>query len=102
VDEWQVVRYISPKNSLRQIARATNKNDLEIRRIVYALLQAGLVEFVRPAGALPSRYPNVSQSRTPSAAPSTPQAQTRQAAPPKDKAEQKSLINRLISRIRSL
>jgi hypothetical protein len=44
----------------------------------------------------------VSQSRTPSAAPSTPQAQTRQAAPPKDKAEQKSLINRLISRIRSL
>jgi hypothetical protein len=102
VDEWQVVRYISPKNTLRQIARATNKNDLEIRRIVYALLQAGLVEFVRPAGALPSRYPNVSQSRTPSAAPSTPQAQTRQAAPPKDKAEQKSLINRLISRIRSL
>jgi len=112
VDEWQVVRYISPKNSLRQIARATNKNDLEIRRVVYTLLQAGLVEFVRPTGALPPRYPNVKQSRTASAAlaspqaqshqPASPQAQSRQPAAPMDKTEKKSLINRLINRIRSL
>jgi hypothetical protein len=102
VEEWQVVRYISPKNTLRQIARATNKNDLEIRRIVYALLQAGLVEFVRPAGALPPRYPNVSQPSNASSLPVAPPAQSRQVAPPKDKVAQKSLINRLISRIRSL
>jgi hypothetical protein len=82
-DEWKIVSYINPKNSIRQIATATKKNDLEIRRIVYGLLQAGLVELVRPVGA-----PLPAQAR--------PQTQ------PVDKDEQKSLINRLISRIRSI
>ena len=84
VDEWRVVSFINPKNSILQIARATKKNDLEIRRIVYALLQAGLVELVRPAGAPP-----------------LPILQ-RQAAQQGNKAEQKSLINRIIQRIRAL
>src|SRR5574342_550368 len=53
VEEWRVVSYINPKNSIRQIAMATKKNDLEIRRIVYGLLQAGLVEIIRPAGVFP-------------------------------------------------
>ncbi len=84
VEEWKVVSYINPKNSMRQIARATNLNDLEIRRIAYSLLQAGLVELVRPEGA------------------------RQVAAPPRQPiqkgtvVEQKSLINRIISRIRSL
>jgi hypothetical protein len=85
VDEWRVVKYISPKNSIRQIARATKLGDLEIRRIIYGLLQAGLVEFVRPEGTLmpgaPSRLPAQKNG---------------------DQKEQKSLINRLIRRIRSL
>ena len=51
VEEWRVVSFINPKNTMRQIARATKMNDLEIRRIVYSLLQAGLVEVVRPEGA---------------------------------------------------
>jgi hypothetical protein len=82
VEEWRVVSYINPKNTLRQIAQATKINDLEIRRIAYALLQAGLVEFIRPqAPVVPIGRP----------------------APPKaSKEEQKSLINRIISRIRSL
>ena len=50
VEEWKVVSYINPKNSIRQIAKANKMNDLEIRRIVYGLIQAGLVEIVRPAG----------------------------------------------------
>jgi hypothetical protein len=33
VEEWRVVSYINPKNTLRQIALATKINDLEIRRI---------------------------------------------------------------------
>ncbi len=85
VEEWRVVSYINPKNTIRQIALATKKNDLEIRRIVYGLLQAGLVEIIRPEGALPS-------------APLTgrlPQTKT-------SKEEQKSLINRIIRKIRSL
>jgi hypothetical protein len=91
VEEWRVVSYINPKNTIRQIARATKLNDLEIRRVIYGLLQAGLVEMVRPAGApaLPSlRQPSRQAAR---------QSPT-QVAP----EEQKSLINRIISRIRSL
>ena len=51
VEEWRVVSYVNPKNSMRQIARTTKMNDLEIRRVVYGLLQAGLVEIIRPGGA---------------------------------------------------
>jgi DNA-binding MarR family transcriptional regulator len=84
VDEWRVVSYINPKNSIRQIAAAAKMNDMEIRRIVYGLLQAGLVEFIRPQAAAP----------LPTAG--------RQVVPVQNKEEQKSLINRIINRIRSL
>lgn len=87
VEEWRVVSYISPKNSLRQIARATKKTEMEIRRIAYGLLQAGLVEIVRPEGLpLPAIQPAVA----------------RPPVVPVNKEEQKSLINRLIMRIRSI
>jgi hypothetical protein len=85
VEEWRVVSYISPKNTMRQIARTTKMSDLEIRRIVYGLLQAGLVEIIRPEGMMPP-----------------PQVQSRVQVPQASQAEQKSLINRLIQRIRSL
>jgi hypothetical protein len=85
VEEWRVVSYINPKNTIRQIALATKKNDLEIRRIVYGLLQAGLIEIVRPVGAPPP-------------APVASRAPTSKTT----KEEQKSLINRIISKIRSL
>ncbi len=42
---------INPRNTIQQIASATKMNDLEIRRIVYSLLQAGLVETIRIEGA---------------------------------------------------
>jgi Domain of unknown function (DUF4388) len=84
VEEWRVVSYINPKNSIRQIARATKMNDLEIRRIVYGLVQAGLVEIVRPEGV------------------PIPTPAGRQAFPTQNREEQKSLVNRLINRIRSL
>jgi hypothetical protein len=86
VEEWRVVSFINPKNSIRQIGRATKMSDLEIRRIVYALLQAGLIELIRPEGMPP---PASSISRLPA------QQQV-------NRQDQKSLINRLISRIRSL
>jgi hypothetical protein len=84
VEEWRVVSYINPKNTIRQIMQTTKMNELEIRRIVYGLLQAGLVELVRPAipvEQMPLRRPIL---------------------PGTDKAEQRSLINRIIDRIRSL
>ncbi|MBN1146638.1 MAG: DUF4388 domain-containing protein [Anaerolineales bacterium] len=85
VEEWRVVSFINPKNSMRQIARATKMSDLEIRRIVYGLLQAGLVELIRPEGMLPPPPP---PGRIPVAQPS--------------REEQRSLVNRLIDRIRSM
>src|SRR5689334_6123061 len=51
VEEWRVVKYIDPKNTMNQIAAAAKLNDLEIRRIVYGLIQAGLVEMIRPAAS---------------------------------------------------
>jgi hypothetical protein len=83
VQEWKVVSYINPKNSIRQIARATQMNDLEIRRIVYGLLQAGLVDLMRPENVpLPLKQTGAYANSS--------------------KDEQKSLINRIIGRIRSL
>jgi len=82
IEEWRVVSYVNPKNTMSQIARTVKMNDLEIRRVVYGLLQAGLVEIVRPGGA----------------APATPA----RSFPTQNKDEQKSLVNRLISRIRSI
>jgi hypothetical protein len=84
VEEWRVVSYINPKNSIRQIAAATKLNDMEIRRIVYGLIQAGLVEVIRPEGVPLSRR------------------EMARSAPRVDSEEQKSLVNRLITRIRAL
>ncbi|MEX2143630.1 MAG: DUF4388 domain-containing protein [Anaerolineales bacterium] len=84
VEEWRVVSYINPKNSIRQIAKASKMNDLEIRRIVYGLLQAGLVRLVRPAGA-PTQLDGLQA-----------------AFPGVEKTEQKTLITRLMDRIRSI
>ncbi|NDJ78424.1 MAG: DUF4388 domain-containing protein [Chloroflexi bacterium] len=53
VDEWRVVAFITPKNSIRQIAKACNMTDTEIRRVVVGLLQAGLVELVKSPGMQP-------------------------------------------------
>jgi len=82
VEEWKVVRFVDPKNTMRQIASTNKLGDLDVRRIVYGLLQAGLVEMVRPVGA---------------AVPSTVKQ-----FPVQDKQEQKTLINKLIGRIRTL
>jgi hypothetical protein len=82
VEEWRVVSYINPKNTMKQIAQTNKMNDIEIRRIVYGLLQAGLVEIVRPEGMVVQQHPST--------------------FPTQNKEEQKSLVNKLIGRIRSL
>lgn len=82
VEEWKVVKFVDPKNTMRQIAVTNRLSEFDVRRIVYGLLQAGLVELVRPVG-------------------STPPSVARQF-PVQDKQEQKNLINKLIGRIRTL
>jgi len=82
IAEWRVISYVNPRNTISQIARTVKMSDLEIRRVVYGLLQAGLVEIVRPGG--------------------TPGAASSHVLPNQNKEEQRSMINRLINRIRSL
>ncbi len=84
-EEWRVVSFINPKNSIRQIAKACNMSDTEIRRIVYGLRSAGLVELVKPASAEPAK-------------PTSP----RRAAQLKTQQPQREVINRLIDRIRNV
>jgi len=82
VEEWKVVKFVDPKNTMRQIAGTNKLTEIEIRRIVYGLLQAGLVELVRPAGA--------------------PVQQNPKMFPMQGKEERKSMINKLIGRIRTI
>ena len=89
-DEWRVVSYINPKNSMRAIAKQNHLNDFQIRRVVYGLLQAGLVELVRPEGA----------PRPVATGAGRPAAQ--KPATVEERKAQTGLINKLISRIRSL
>ncbi len=63
VDEWRVVSFINPKNSIRQIAKACNMTDTEIRRVVYGLLQAGLVEKVKPPTMQAAKHAQASRLR---------------------------------------
>jgi hypothetical protein len=131
VEEWKVISFVNPKNTIHQIAKATNKNDLEIRRIVYSFIQAGLVEMVRPEGRPVLQTPQLEQPFRPQpiqpqsykpqsyqpqplqpqtlqpvpieSAPLQPvQIQPRINLPQSNKPEFKSLINRIINRIRSI
>ncbi|MBE0691034.1 MAG: DUF4388 domain-containing protein [Anaerolineae bacterium] len=81
VEEWRIVSFVNPKNTMRQIAKANNMSDIEIRRIIYGLLQAGLVLLVRPPG--------------------TQQLDGRRVVPMAP-AVQETVVRRIIDRIRSI
>jgi len=57
VEEWRVISFISPRNTIRQIAQYIGLDELQVRKIIYGLLSAGLVELIRPEGALPRAVP---------------------------------------------
>jgi hypothetical protein len=69
VEEWRVVSFINPKNSMRQIAQANNMSDFQIRKIIYGMLQAGLVELVTAPGRA---APQPSAQAAPAGAPVQP------------------------------
>ncbi|KAA3662784.1 MAG: DUF4388 domain-containing protein [Chloroflexi bacterium] len=88
VEEWRVVSFVNPRNTIRQIAKANNLSDFEIRRIVYGMLQAGLVEFVTTKKPIQQ----TSKSTT----------STRKRTPEQSPAAKRSVVVRLIDRIRGL
>jgi hypothetical protein len=80
--EWQVVGFINPKNTIRQIAKACNLTDTEVRQIVYQLMQAGLVTIIKP---------QVERKR-----------QTGRLSPIRPETPSRAVVNRLIARIKEI
>lgn len=91
VEEWRVVAFINPRNSIRQIARANNLSDFQARRIVYGLLKAGLVEYAKQPQIAPRSRREVTKAR-PEPPPVEQQSPT----------AKRSVVHRLIERIRNL
>jgi hypothetical protein len=87
VEEWRVVSFVNPKNTIRQIAKANNMSDLEIRRVIFGLEQAGLVDIVKPAGVAEKKSGARSGRR-----------RSRSKQPP----VQKDVVTKLIDRIKNL
>ncbi|TEU13365.1 MAG: DUF4388 domain-containing protein [Anaerolineales bacterium] len=86
VEEWRVISFINPRNTIKQIAQSNNMSDFQIRKIVYGMFQAGLVELVTPEGG----------EVKPGMLPGRP----RTAAPPP--AVKRGVILRLIDRIKKI
>jgi hypothetical protein len=84
--ERQVIPLINSKNTIRQIASSNQLSENETRRVIYSLMQAGMVEIIRPEGL---RHPLPVLNR--------PSRSVTAGIP-----AQKSLINRLINRIRAI
>jgi hypothetical protein len=88
-DDWRVISHIHPRNSVKQIAQNNNMDEFQIRKIVYGMLQAGLVELIRPEG-LEARKPKVSRGRT------------GRGAASQSPAEKRSVVTKLIERIKRI
>ena len=83
-EEWRVIRYANPQNTIERIAEVTKMDEMGIRRVILGLLQAGIVEIIRPASkdGAPSRV--------------------YKTLPGKTEEEKKNIIARLIDRIRRI
>lgn len=52
-EEWRVISQVNGRNTIEQIMRRLSMDEIQIRRIVYGLLQAGLIELGTPPPATP-------------------------------------------------
>jgi DNA-binding MarR family transcriptional regulator len=76
-EEWKVIRYINEENTLRMIATALRMSDNHLRRVVYNLREAGLVEIV-------------------------PRRRKREQLTEQQKVEKRDLVGRLIGHFKSM
>lgn len=98
VEEWRVISFVNPSNTIRQIAQFNSMSELQIRKIVYSLLQAGLVEIIRPPR--PVSAPTAAAPRPVGVAP-TPGLQPT-ATQMQRPAVKRGIVQKLISRIKEL
>lgn len=83
-EEWRVFARINGKDTLTEIAQKTSLSEFDVCRIVYGFVTAGLVEVIKK----------------PKPAPLTSSA--RGAQPTEPPRVKKSLVNRIINRIRGM
>ena len=91
-DELRILNYISPKNTIQQIAHANQLSDFEVRRTIYGLMEAGLIAPIREAAK-----PTTTRGR-----PDRRDSATGGRSPNSTIADKRGVVNRLIDRIRSL
>ncbi len=99
-EEWRVISFINPRNTLAQIARYSGLDELQIRRIVLKLMRNGLVEIVGPPAGRPqpaAQGAGVSAGRRMERPPGHPAG-----SKPKAPAVEKGVVRRLINFIRGL
>ena len=88
-DDWRVISHIHPRNTVKQIAQNNNMDEFQIRKIVYGMLQAGIVEIIRPEGMEPRR-------------PKTPVTRAGRRIASQSPAEKRSVVTKLIDRIKRI
>jgi NACalpha-BTF3-like transcription factor len=101
VDEWRVISFINPRNTVQTIAQYNQMSEPEVRRIVAKLLRDGLVEVV---GANGQSQPTQSRTNNTVMAPTAVVAATAEAVKPTFSQPEvdRNIIRRLIQRIRGL
>ncbi len=97
VEEWRVISFVNPRNTIHQIAQYNNMSEFQIRKIAYSLLQAGLVEVVRP----PREAPVMPGGPVPTRA-AAPVGETPAAPELRRPAVKRGLVQKLIDRIKEL
>jgi hypothetical protein len=90
-DDWRVIAHIHPRNSVKQIAQNNNMDEFQIRKIVYGMMQAGIVEIIRPEG-LEARK----------AKPQPPMSRRAKKLAAQSPAEKRSVVTKLIDRIKRI
>jgi len=89
-DDWRVISHIHPRNSVKQIAQNNKMDEFQIRKIVYGMLQAGLVEIISPEGLEKKK-----QERK-------PVTRAAKLAAKQTPAEKRSVVTKLIDRIKRI
>ena len=87
-DDWRVISHIHPRNTVKQIAQNNNMDEFQIRKIVYGMLQAGLVETIQPEGMEPKKR--------------TPVTRAGRRMANQTPAEKRSVVTKLIDRIKRI
>ena len=88
-DDWRVISHIHPRNSVKQIAQNNNMDEFQIRKIVYGMMQAGIVELIRPEG--------MEQRKA-----KAPVTRAGRRAANQSPAEKRSVVTKLIDRIKRI